>query len=453
VTPRPPPKTLAAGSWRSAPRLRLRTLVVLRWIALIGQAVALSVVYFGFGFEFPLVSAMAVVLAAGVVNVALSIVKPSSAWLGDWQAAAMLALDLLQLAIVLGLTGGLSNPFAVLILVPVAVGAWALAGRVVLPLAGLAAVLVSGLAFWHLPLPGAEVGLLVSAHYVFGTWTALVIAIGFIAVAIAATAREERQMSRALEATRMALSREQRLSALGGLAAVAAHELGSPLSTIAIIARELEKGMPADAPWHEDVKLLLEESDRCRSILGRLAADPKVDVGEPYASLPLTTLVEAAATPFKREGVELSIKTSLSKTVAEDIPLVGRDPAVLHGLGTLIENAIEFAETEVLLELRWAGEEIGLKISDDGPGFDLSALSSIGEPYYSTGRKGRSGGLQEDHMGLGVFIARTLLGHSGAELTFSNRTKGNAQRGGASVNVVWPSGLADARGTASGGAV
>jgi two-component system sensor histidine kinase RegB len=119
----------------------------------------------------------------------------------------------------------------------------------------------------------------------------------------------------------------------------------------------------------------------------------------------------------------------------------------------LIENAVEFAETEVLLELRWAGEEIGLKISDDGPGFDLSVLSSIGEPYYSTGRKGRSGGLQEDHMGLGVFIARTLLGHSGAELTFSNRTKGNAQRGGASVDVVWPSGLGDRRGTALGGAV
>jgi len=413
--------------------LRLRTLLLLRWIALFGQAAALSLVYFGFGFDLPIVAAMAVVLAAGLVNVVLSIVKPSATWLGEWHAAAMLAFDLLQLAAVLGLTGGLGNPFAVLLLVPVAVGAWALPGRAVLPLAALAAVCVTVLAFWHRPLPGADAGLLQDAHHALGTWTALVIAIGFIAAALTSAAREERRRAQALEATRMALSREQRLSALGGLAAAAAHELGSPLATIAIVARELEKSLPAEGPWQEDLGLLREESDRCRAILGRLAADPREDAGEPYARLPLRGLIEAAAAPFRREGIEIAIVGPAPP--AED-PMVLRDPAVLHGLGTLIENAVEFARQEVRVELVRRDPEVRIRIGDDGPGFDLSAVASVGEPYYSTGAKGRAGDRRERHMGLGVFIAQTLLGHGGARLSFSNR-----ESGGALVDVVWPTGL------------
>jgi len=274
---------------------------------------------------------------------------------------------------------------------------------------------------------------LLSFHHSLGTWTALVIAIGFIAVAVAAAAREERRRSGALEATRMALSREQRLSALGGLAAAAAHELGSPLATIAIVARELQKTLPAEGPWQDDVILLSEEIDRCRDILGRLAADPREDAGAPYAQVPLRGLIDAAAAPFQREEVALEIVGPAARAVA---PIVPRDPAILHGLGTLIENAVEFARHEVQIDLVWRDPEIRVTISDDGPGFDLSTVSSVGEPYYSTGAKGRVGGRQTQHMGLGVFIARTLLGHGGATLNFSNR-----KDGGAVVEIVWPAGL------------
>jgi two-component system sensor histidine kinase RegB len=374
-----------------------------------------------------------VVLAAGLVNVVLSVIKPSATWLGEWHAAAMLAFDLLQLSAVLGLTGGLGNPFAVLLLVPVAVGAWALPGRAVWPLALLAALCVTVLAFWHLPLPGTGDRLLEDFHYALGTWTALVIAIGFIALALAAAAREERRQAQALEATRLALSREQRLSALGGLAAAAAHELGSPLATIAIVARELQKALPAEGPWQEDVALLREESDRCRTILGRLAADPREDAGEPYARLPLSGLIEAAAAPFRRDGVALVIE---GPDRPAEAPAVPRDPAILHGLGTLIENAVEFASSEVRIEIYWRAPEVRVRIQDDGPGFDLASVASVGEPYFSTGAKGRAGDRQEQHMGLGVFIARTLLGHGGATLCFTN-----SKSGGATVDVVWPAGL------------
>lgn len=413
-------------------RLRLRTLIVIRWIALGGQAITLAVVYFGLGFDIPFVPAMSVIAFSGVLNVVLSVTRPSATWASDREAIWNLCFDVVQLAILLGLTGGLQNPFAMLLLAPVVVSGWALSRRSTLTISALALFLVSVLAVWYLPLPWSESGILLSPVYIAGIWTALVIAVIFIASYVSSVAQENRQMSQALEATRLALAREQQLSALGGLAAAAAHELGTPLATIAVVARELQRELPADSPWREDVELLHAESLRCRSILAGLAERPAWDDGSPYHRLPMAALVEAAAGPHQRDGVTVEISAGPAIDSDASQPTVIRNAEVLHGLGTLIQNAVQFARRKVVVDLTWDEESVMLRIIDDGPGFDVTELSRLGEPYYSTGsRDRRRGGSQ--HMGLGIFIAHTLLAHFGAGIEFSNEISG-----GAVVEIRWP---------------
>ncbi len=417
----------------SGGRLRLRTLVVIRWVALFGQAVTLSVVYFGLGYPIVFIPAMAVIAISGVVNVILSVARPSSAtWLTDREAVLNLCFDVVQLAVLLGMTGGLQNPFAMLILAPVVISGWTLSRRSTFTISALALVLVSVLAVWHLPLPWPEAGVQLSPVYIGGVWAALVIAVVFIAAYVSSVAQESRRMSQALEATRLALAREQQLSALGGLAAATAHELGTPLATIAVVARELQRELGADSPLREDVELLHAESLRCRSILAGLAERPAWDDGSPYHRLPVTALVEAAASSHRREGVALEIHAGPAIDSDADQPTVTRNAEILHGLGTLIQNAVQFARHRVDVDLTWDEESVMLRIADDGPGFDMTVLSRLGEPYYSTGPRDRRRG-ESQHMGLGIFIARTLLAHFGASIEFSNEISG-----GAVVEIRWP---------------
>ncbi|MEQ8355616.1 MAG: ActS/PrrB/RegB family redox-sensitive histidine kinase [Kiloniellaceae bacterium] len=413
-------------------RLRLQTLVLIRWIALLGQATTLAVVYFGLGYPIPFIPAAAVITVSGALNVLISIVRPTATWVSDHEAFWNLCFDMLLLAALLGLTGGLQNPFSILMLAPVVISGWALSRRATLILSTMAVGLVSVLAFWHLPLPWPQSGILLSPIYIAGVWTALVIAVIFIASYVSSVAKESQRMSRALAASQFALAREQQLSALGGLAAAAAHELGTPLGTIAVVARELQRELPADSPLRDDVELLHAESLRCRSILAGLAEHPSGDAGSPYHQLPMAALVEAAAAPHQREGVEISFSAGPAIDSSAPQPTVARNAEVLHGVGTIIQNAVQFARHQVLIDVTWDEESVMLRIADDGPGFDVTVLSRLGEPYYSTGPRSRRRG-EEQHMGLGIFIARTLLSHHGATLEFSNDLSG-----GAVVEVRWP---------------
>lgn len=416
-------------------RVRLRTLVLIRWVAVAGQAAALAIVYVGLGYDLPILPAVLLVAASATVNLHARFTRAENVWLGDRAAALYVAYDLVQLTALLGLTGGLANPFVLLILAPVTVSASVLSRTSTIALSGLAIVAATVLGLLHVPLPWPG-GFDLPVAYTLGIWIALVLSVLFIAGYVYAIAAEEQRMSDALSATQMALAREQRLSALGGLAAATAHELGSPLGTIAVVARELLAELPPDSPYREDAELLLSESARCKEILAQLARKPEDSGGAPYNRLPLSALAEAAAAPHAKEVATVQIEILKASQDNSAEPRAFRRPEILHGVGTLVQNAVGFAEMRVTLRVTWSAREAAVRIQDDGPGFPPAILPFLGEPYLSS-RAGQQPGGREDgaHMGLGVFIARTLLARTGAQVAFSNRAEG-----GAEVAVIWPRG-------------
>ncbi|MEA2805287.1 MAG: two-component system, sensor histidine kinase RegB, partial [Rhodospirillaceae bacterium] len=207
------------------------------------------------------------------------------------------------------------------------------------------------------------------------------------------------------------------------------HELGSPLSTIAVITKEMLHEVEADDPLREDVELLSAESDRCRAILARLSVDPAGDVSDAYTLVPLPALIEAAAQSYKRDGIAIIFE---SGPVGEDVPATApiqvRSPEIMQGIGNIVHNAVSFARREIRIATRWTSEWSEVEVSDDGPGFSQALLDELGTPFIST-RQG-----EEGHMGLGVFIAKTLLERTGATVIFGNRQAG----AGAAVSVRWP---------------
>jgi two-component system sensor histidine kinase RegB len=293
---------------------------------------------------------------------------------------------------------------------------------IVLSIFAIAAI--SGLTEWHLPLPWRGQPPVFPIELAVGIWAALVLATMFIAAYTWSVAQEARRLRDAVAATQLALAREQRVSAVGALAAAAAHELGSPLATIAVVARELALDLPADSPHAEDAALLLSQSERCREILAGLARQPEEDGGSPYTRLPISALVEAAGEMSRNARVRLICAGAGGP--AEDEPLVQRSPEILHGLNNLIQNAVQFARREVSVTTFWDAGMVTVEIADDGPGFPINLLGRLGEPYLST-RTGAGG-----HMGLGIFIAQSLLERSGARVTFENLAEG-----GAHIAISW----------------
>ena len=415
-------------------RLRLSTLIGLRWLAIVGQTLAVLLVGLWFGFPLPMVLCFALIAASAWLNISLGVIFPPAQRLDPIWSTALLAYDILQLAGLLYLTGGLQNPFAILLLAPVMVSATALQPDKTFLLGALALTATSLLAFFHRPLPWFEGETFqVPLHYLGGLWIALACALIFMAFYAFRVAEEARQLADALAATELVLQREQHLSALDGLAAAAAHELGTPLGTIVLITRELEKELTSGDPHAEDIRLLSSQSQRCREILAKLTSlspDPE----EHFGRLPLSHVIEEITAPYRDFGVE--IKPTSDGAGPE--PVAPRSPGLVHGLGNLVENAVDFARTKVHLHSRWDDKTVSVVISDDGPGFSADIIDRLGEPYVTTRRAGARppGDYGDEHggLGLGFFIAKTLLERSGARLSLTNR---RTPEGGAMINVAW----------------
>jgi two-component system, sensor histidine kinase RegB len=410
--------------------VRLNTLVRLRWLAITGQTVAVLGVYYGLDFPLPIYACLAVIALAAWLNVALRLRFRMTQRLDPDRAAWLLAFDIAELAVLLFLTGGLQNPFAFLFLGPVLLSATALPPRFTLMLGGFAVACATVLVFVHFPLPwSGEDPLRLPPIYMMGVWLSILLAIGFIGVYAWQITEESRQLADALAATELVLAREQHLSQLDGLAAAAAHELGTPLSTIAVIAKELQNAIRADSPQGEDVKLLREQATRCRDILAKLT---ELSSGEPFDRMPLTALLEEVVAPHRNFGVVIDVALPGDRRAE---PTGARNPAILYGLGNLLENAVDFARERVVVSAQWNVDAVEVGISDDGAGFAPEVMARIGEPYVTTRRvsadtaEGQPAGL-----GLGFFIAKTLLERSGARLTFENRA---SPEHGAIVRVRW----------------
>jgi two-component system sensor histidine kinase RegB len=419
--------------------VRLDTLLRLRWLAIIGQTTAVLVVYYGFEFPLPIWACLAVIALSAWLNVALRIRFTLTQRLEPERAAWLLAFDIAELAVLLFLTGGLQNPFAFLFLSPVLLSATSLPPRITLMLGGFAVLCATVLVFVHYPLPwDPEDPLELPWIYMTGVWFSIVLSTGFISVYAWQLTEGGRQLAEALAATELVLVREQHLSQLDGLAAAAAHELGTPLATIALVARELEREMAGDDRHAEDIALLNSQAQRCRDILAK-PTSMSGELDQALARQPLCHLVEEVVEPYRAFGTEIAIAPPRGEGPE---PVGRRNPAIIQALANLVENAVDFAESRVEIAMEWDEREVALTVSDDGRGFTPAILARIGEPYVTT--RGPAGDDRAHHeaggLGLGLFIAKTLLERTGARLTFRNL---DPPRRGALVRVAWPRPLMD----------
>jgi two-component system sensor histidine kinase RegB len=424
----------AKSSKPSPHHLRLDTLVRLRWLAIAGQAAAVAGVRFGLGFPLPFELCFLVIAASVWTNLLLRIQYPASHRLGDNAATALLGFDILQLAALLYLTGGLENPFAMLFLAPVLISATALAPERTLGLGLLAVGCATVLVLMHKPLPwfpGQALSL--PFLYVSGIWTAILLGTVFTGIYAWRVAEEARQLAQALAATELVLAREQHLSQLDGLAAAAAHELGTPLATIALVSKELGHAMPKEGAVADDLRLLQEQVDRCRSILAKLTSMGEEEEGF-LETVSLSHLVEEVVEPQRTVGFD--VRVLASGDGAE--PVGRRNPGVVYGLSNILDNATDFAASQVTIEARWTPHEVFIEIRDDGPGYAPDILLRVGEPYVTTRSAAERTEANNDEgggLGLGLFIAKTLIERSGAELTLTNAAPPAT---GAVARIVWP---------------
>ncbi|MGB3146527.1 MAG: ActS/PrrB/RegB family redox-sensitive histidine kinase [Paracoccaceae bacterium] len=430
--------------------VRLQTLILLRWMAISGQLGAILIARYYLGIQLPLVPCLALVLLSAVANLLAGFLLPKSRRLSQTEALLFLLFDSFQLAALLSLTGGLNNPFALLILAPTTIAATALEDRATAIVGALTVTLVSALALFHLPLlrdDGSAVS--VPPLFGFGFWLAIVVGIVFLALYARRVSTELNAMSEALLATQMALAREQKLTDLSGVVAAAAHELGTPLATIKLTSSELVDELADHPSLQSDAALINRQADRCRDILRAMGRAGNDDLH--MRSAPFSAVVSEAAEPHRNRVATVHLALPESSLPQ---PLILRQPEIIHGLRNLIQNAVDFSNGNVWLDLDWSKERLSISVIDDGQGFSPDALAKIGDPFMRPrGMRSAASNQRKDYegMGLGLFIAKTLLERTGAGLTFANnsdpflREDERGRKSGARVDVSWPRAAIEAR--------
>lgn len=424
--------------------VRLRTLINLRWLAIAGQSGAVFIASQQLGIALDIGLCVVAIATSVVFNLSSIIIYPQNKRLSERESMLTLLFDLSQLVFLLYLTGGLNNPFAVLILAPVTISATALRLSSTIFLGVMSIFLISVLTRFYVPLTTTEGQILALPElFIRGFWFALVTGIVFLAAYARRVTLETQAMSRALIATQMALSREQKLTDLGGVVAAAAHELGTPLATIKLVSSELIEELADQPELREDAQLIREQADRCRDILRDMGRTGKDDMQVHFA--PASAVVREAAEPHENRGKELHFEFRPGRDSQARQPAIRRQPEIIHGLRNLIQNAVDFARENVWIDVIWHSETIRVRIADDGRGYPPDMLGRIGDPFVRKRRREMQEGSRPEYegMGLGLFIAKTLLERTGAEITFANgtdpflRSEEIPQRSGAIVEVVW----------------
>ena len=391
-----------------------RVIVTIRWIALLGQLVTVLLVHFVLGFVLPLAPLLAVICIGMLLNLWQTYQKRNRIQLSLPPILIVLSFDVVQLAALLYLAGGLLNPFSILFLAPVVVSAAILDVFSTISLVTIVTICASILTLYHLPLPWSDSGLVVPTLYQFGLWVALVISAIFMACYIFWLASKSRKTSEMLGHTRLMLASERQVIALGSLATAAAHKLGSPLTTIRLISDDLILQLKKDSVQEEDLFLLKAEIERCQIILSELDSDAlktnrELDILMP-AVLAIQTMVAALSSKLK-----VDIEWQADSCINSTQPEIAQTPELSYALDAILENANDFAETKIIFNISWDKTFLYIKITDDGIGYPHSILANIGQTENSS-RLGHEG-----HRGLGLFLIQSFIRQLNGTTIFQNQ--------------------------------
>ena len=402
------------------------TLTILRYIAITGQFISINIVYFYLSLPFPIELSYLIILLGLLTNIYLQFgIKINQ--LKDLYAAIFLIYDLIQLSFLLYLTGGIFNPFSFLLIIPAIVSSTFLSMGTTIILGFVTSLLLLVISFFYLPLPGADMNLIhFPDFYKIGIIISILIGLMFLSYFGIRFAGETKKRSEALNKLQEVIAKEYELESLGGQAAAAAHSLGTPLATIAVVAKELKKEIGDNKDISKDIDLLISQTKRCSEILKKISKK-QIEEDIFLSSIKLEDLLEEIIDSFKETSskkIDLILDDDSNKINIE------RTPEIIYGLRNFIGNAIKFSKSKVKISLKSDSNKIEIKINDDGPGIPDDIIKKIGEPYI----KSKSIELSSNSgLGLGTFLGKTLLERQGANLSFRR----NNDLGGALVIIRW----------------
>ena len=397
--------------------LRLRTLTLIRWIAVFGQLGAIVISFYYLDFVFNVFQAFFLILCSAVLNIIIMIRYPITKILNFNETFYFLFYDLIQLVLLLLLTGGLTNPFCVLILAPIVIAATYLDLKRTFIIVSISLISVTALVFLYFPFESAHLGINkndFSRFGIFSIWLALVVTLVFISAYCFRVADESRKNTQALRETQLALSNEEKISALMSLTAAAVHELGTPLSTISVIAKELMNNTKDDDLKYNDLVLINSQIKRCSNILERLRTDSFSERSNEFINkLDFKRLINEIINSYQNEKIKFVIETE--KYFDQNDVTIFRSPEIIQSISNIVDNAVKHAKKRVLISLKDKVDNIMIEIIDDGEGFSQEIYPLLGEPYVGKSAKNKHKGL-----GLGLFISKNLLGKNFGDIKFLN---------------------------------
>ena len=403
-----------------------KTLIILRWIAILGQFIAINLVYFYLDLDFPIKVAHLIIFIGFLTNLFLQF-RVKSIQVKDFNASIFLFYDLIQLSLLLYLTGGISNPFTILMIIPTIVSSTFLSMGTTIILGCVTMIFLFLLTIFHYPLPGIhDQSVTFPKLYLAGYFIAIIIGLVFLSYFGIRFSGESKRRSDATSQLQQLIAKEYELESLGGQAAAAAHSLGTPLATINVVASELKKELGKNNEHSKDIDLLISQTKRCGEILKKISKKQIKD-DEFFSKTTIEDLLNEIIESFEETSSKKLILNLDEDKKKFDFQ---RSPELIYGLRNFIGNAVKFAKSTVEIKIKSNSKNLEVSINDDGPGFPEDIKEILGEPYI----KSRSRDVNANAgTGLGTFIGKTLLERQSARLTFSKDNK----LGGASVNITW----------------